>query len=111
MLHRNQNDSFVLPIHRYHIAIHKISAGDASLLLQATPATDAAPGVGKNFTYTLRKNNADTAMVATQSGNAAFTAEGSGAITLAKFDSISIKLVIDAAAGTPIPRYSIKLDN
>ena len=76
-----------------------------------TVATDAAPGVGKNFTYTLRKNNADTAMVATQSGNAAFTAEGSGAITLAKFDSISIKLVIDAAAGTPIPRYSIKLDN
>lgn len=78
----------------------------------AYAATDVAPGVGKNFTYTVRKNFADSSMTFQQSGNASFTNEtSSNSFTVAKGDSVCIKLVTDAGAGTPNVRYSLILDN
>lgn len=60
-----------------------------------------APGVAESFTYTLRKNFADTAFVATASGAAAFGGDNwspTGGIAYAAGDSIAVKLVTSLTA-------------
>lgn len=70
-------------------------------LLRFSVGSSAAPGAGKNFVYTMRKNGGDTSMTSTTSGAASF---GSGSNTLApqvlfdQGDFFSPKLVTDAAS-------------
>lgn len=60
----------------------------------------SAPGAAQTFTYTLRKNFADTAFVATISGAADFGGDywHSGGISYASGDAVALKLVTSASA-------------
>jgi hypothetical protein len=77
-------------------------APSAGRLLRLTPASTAAPGAAQTYTYTARKNGADTALVATITGAASFGGvdswESNGGISVAKGDSIAIKIVTSAGA-------------
>lgn len=61
-------------------------------------AVNAAPGVGKSFTFTLRKNGIDTAKILTISGASIFASESATEISFAAGDLINIKIT---PSGTP----------
>jgi hypothetical protein len=82
----------------------------AGRLLRLCPAVDTAPGVGQTFTYTARKNGADTALVATITGTSfggVDTWDTSGGIAVNKGDSIAIKL--QTSAGAAVGRHTCEL--
>jgi hypothetical protein len=63
--------------------------------------TTGAPGAGQSYTYTLRKNAVDTAMVATSSGAGSFSAAANTPapqILFAEGDFLSTKLVASGGA-------------
>lgn len=69
----------------------------------------AAPGAGQSFTYTLRKNGADTAVTAAITGTSQWAAiDASHPITLADGDQIDVKLV--TTAGAAVTQHRWKLD-
>lgn len=72
--------------------------------------TDAAPGVGKNFTYTLRVVHVDTALTGVINGAGTSVNLTGGPITIAVGDRINIKVVTDAASAAARHRYRITLD-
>lgn len=74
-----------------------------------TNVVAAAPGVGKNFTYTLRKNGADTALVGTINGAATSSSLTGGPISFSRGDTLSIKLVTDAASTVTTHRGLLQL--
>lgn len=64
-------------------------------------ATDSAPGAGLSYTYTLRKNGADTAMTAASTGASSFAAAANNSAPEIIFDtgdSIAMKVVTSAGA-------------
>lgn len=74
--------------------------------------TVAAPGVGKNFTYTVRVNQVDTAMTGQISGSGSFLVDLTGGpIAVSANNRISIKLVTDAAATASQHRWSMRIDS
>jgi hypothetical protein len=68
-----------------------------------------APGAGQTYTYTLRKNTADTALTGTISGAASFEVISYGAITVSDGDVLTIKLVTSAGATATRHRGYIEL--
>lgn len=75
-------------------------------------ATAAAPGAAQTFTYTVRVNGADTAMVATSTGAASFSASittTAPAILVGPDDFITVKLVTSAGAAVTNHRVRVAL--
>lgn len=72
----------------------------AGKIVGVTVYNTVAPGAGQSFTYTLRKNFADTAFVVTSTGASAFGGDNwySGGIAYAAGDTIALKLVTSATA-------------
>jgi hypothetical protein len=67
--------------------------------------TDAAPGAGETYTYTVFKNNSATSMTATSSGGSSFSAStSSNAFTVGKNDHIEVRLVTSGGAAVAIHR-------
>lgn len=81
-------------------------------LLRMYVASDAAPGAGQSYTYTLRENAADTAMVATIAGASGFSASAMSpapAILLGQDENISIKHVSSSGAASANHRWSLAM--
>lgn len=75
-------------------------------MLRMTIQNTSAPGAGQSYTHTLRKNaTTDTAMVATASGDSAFSARAFSTtpnVLFDEFDAMDVKSVASAGtAGTP----------
>lgn len=70
----------------------------AGTVVRLFVAPTNAPGAAQTFTYTLRKNFADTSLVATCSGAGAFGATAYGQIVVGKGDTLCTKLVTSAGA-------------
>lgn len=69
------------------------------VLMQMNVASTDAPGAGQTATFTVRLSGVDTALVATLSGAAEFSAQSwSGSIAVTKGQPISIKCVKSAGA-------------
>lgn len=68
-----------------------------------------APGAGQSYTYTLRKNSADTALTCTISGAASYSCSASGAVSYSPGDEFNIKVVTSAAAAAAPHRYNVTL--
>jgi len=85
-----------------------VVVGIAGSVTRMYVASTGAPGVGETFTYTLRKNQADTALSATISGAASVSEETFGAITFSKNDTIAVKLTTSAAAAVEAHRLVIE---
>jgi hypothetical protein len=67
--------------------------------------TTVAPGAGQSFVYTVFKNGVATAMTATSSGAASFSASTSAnPFTVAQNDQIDVQLVTSAGAASSIHR-------
>lgn len=64
----------------------------------------AAPGAGKTFTYTLRKNGQDTALAGEISGDAAYVVTAYGAVAVDPGDYLSVKLVTASGAAATLHR-------
>lgn len=72
--------------------------------------TDAAPGAGQTFIYTIRKNGADGAITCTLSGAAATTGnDTTNTATVAAGDTFDVKVVISAAAAAAHHAISLEL--
>jgi hypothetical protein len=81
-------------------------ANIARIVIQNT----VAPGAGQSFTYTLRVNNADSAITGSTSGAGVFQATMSGGpVSIGPLKPIAIKLVTSAAAGVARHRGYIQL--
>jgi hypothetical protein len=81
-------------------------------ILRIWAATDVAPGAAQSFTYTARKNTADTAMTAASTGAASFSAATNNtapAVLVAVDDGLSMKLVTSAGAAAANHRWYISL--
>lgn len=68
-------------------------------------ASDAAPGTGKSFIYTLRKNGVDTALTCTIS-NSGTVAASYGNITFTATDTLSVKVVTASGAAVTSHRWT-----
>jgi hypothetical protein len=89
-----------------------IPLGGRTAVLGFAVTTEAAPGASQSFTYTLRKNTADTAMVATSSGASSFSARASSTtpqIVGDVGDTLSIKLVTSGTATVTNHRFYLLL--
>lgn len=62
---------------------------------------DGTPGVGKSYTYTLRKNSTDTAQTVTVSGTSVDGTTSGGTVSFDRADLVSLKAV---PSGTPTSR-------
>lgn len=83
--------------------------GARRVLARLYVACAAAPGSGQSFSYTLRKNGADTAAVATISGAASWSAvDTAHPILLAADDFVDLKLI--TSAGAAVTQHRWKLD-
>lgn len=71
----------------------------------------AAPGAGKNYTYTLYKNGSPTAFTFTATGAGLFTATANGSVSYDPGDWLSLKVVTDAGSAAAAFYGSIALDN
>lgn len=67
-----------------------------------------APGAGKSYTYTLRKNGADTAVTATMSDAATTATDSTNSVTYAAGDTISIKAVPTGTPTAAVVRYGFQ---
>lgn len=70
-------------------------------IVRVYAASTVAPGAGQTFTYTVRKNFADTTLVATTSGGSTFSSNawcGVNPIPVTTGDQLALKLVVSASA-------------
>lgn len=77
------------------------------LATQLLVECDTAPGAGQSFTATLMVNGVASAMVATLSGVAAFSAQAISLITISATNSVSIRVVASAGAAASNIRASL----
>ena len=69
----------------------------------------AAPGSGKSFTYTLRKNAVDQGSLVVAVSGTGEESSDTGSVSFSAGDKLSVKLVTDSGAGTAHHLWSIKL--
>jgi hypothetical protein len=92
--------------------------GDAFLMMdkpgvvtQFIVEVDVAPGAGQSFTYTIRKNGVDTAMVAVISNAGTFqTVSSVNQFTVSAADRLSVKLVSSAGAAVARHRWAVTVE-
>lgn len=71
----------------------------------------SAPGVGETFTYTLRKNTADTALTATTSGGSASASNDvTHSVSVTAGDILSLKVVTSSGAAVTYHTAACELD-
>lgn len=83
--------------------------GRSGVVTQLVAQVNAAPGVGETFTYTVQKNDVDTAMTGAISG-ADFQLVSSVPFTVSAADRLSLKLVTSAGAALSRHRWVINVD-
>jgi hypothetical protein len=72
---------------------------------------DAAPGADQSFTYTVRKNGIDTALVGNITGDTSTSlATSSPAVAVAAGDRLSIRLVTTARAAATNHRVNLRIE-
>lgn len=77
----------------------KRTMASAKTMSSLSVSCSTAPGSGQSFTYTLRKNGADTALTCAISGASATTASDmSHSVSFAPGDELSLKVVVSASA-------------
>lgn len=88
----------------------EIPAPYAAIARKLSIQCSAAPGAGQTFTATVRVNGANTAMVATISGAATFSAVQGGFITVPLNNPVSVGVVASSGATTSNIRVSLVLN-
>lgn len=89
-----------------------VIAGRPGVITQVLVIVDNAPGAAQTYTYTLRKNGADTALTGSISGTATFSLLlNASPITVGGTDNFSLKLVTSASATVTRHRWSVAIDS
>lgn len=84
----------------------------AGTLRNLSAAASVAPGAAQTFTYTARKNAADTSLTCTISGAAATSAsDTSHSPTVAAGDLLAVKVVVSGGGATAQHRICWQLTN
>jgi hypothetical protein len=75
---------------------------------QINVRASAAPGAGKNFTYTLMKNGVAQSMSVAVSDSAQSGATTANAVSYSSGDRVSLRLVADAGASSAHHRFTLR---
>lgn len=76
----------------------QITLTSAGIISHLVVTPGLAPGGVETFTYTLRKNGADTALTCTVTGDATSATDGSNSVSVGIGDTIDVKLTVSGAA-------------
>lgn len=68
-----------------------------------------APGTGKAFAYTLRKNGADQASLAVSITDAGTESSDTGSVSFSAGDKLSVKLITDSGSNEAYHLWTVKL--
>lgn len=68
-----------------------------------------APGTGKAFAYTLRKNGADQASLAVSITDAGTESSDTGSVSFSAGDKLSVKLITDSGSAEAYHLWTVKL--
>ncbi|MCK1693740.1 host specificity factor TipJ family phage tail protein [Bradyrhizobium sp. 144] len=101
----------------WYLGLFNAFASEASAQISMPACTvsrlDAAPllppGGTETFVYTLRKNNADTAITCTVTGSAVSASDAAHTVAFTAGDNADIKVVVSSAASTTIHTATIQL--
>lgn len=88
---------------------HQVVVPTGGTLNRLNVTATSAPGTGETFTFTLRKNGADTVLTETISGtNTTVASPANNPVTVAAGDLICIAIAGSAAAATAVVKISLE---